>query len=390
MTIGIISANSEAEVIGMIRSRKLTPVNIESEAAKGSMDINIGIFKQKVKAVDLTMFCKQLSTMMKAGIPLNRAIDIQIAQTDNKTMQNALLYASAQIKQGASFSKAMKQFPKVFPVLLVNMVEAGEMTGQLDDVLARMYVHYYKENKINNKIKGAMIYPIVLCVLTVALIVGMLTFVMPMFADLFASGGGELPIPTRIMLGLSNAIRGYWYIFIAVIIAVVIGVRYTMRTTEGRLFFDKMKITFPVIRKPMCQIITSRFARTLSSLLTSGISIIKALESATEITNNHVIINQMNDVINDVKKGVALSSLLKKVPIFPPMMVSMVNIGEETGSIDDLLQKTADYYDEELESALARLVALLEPAMIVFMGISIGMIVISMLLPMFEMFNYVA
>ena len=389
---GSMSAINEAEVVEFLRSKNHRPVSVavNAEKAKELHLDSIGFLAQKVKAVHLTMFCKQLSTMLIAGIPLNRALDIQCAQTENKTLKTAVYNCSQQIKQGIALSRAMKQQPTVFPVLLINMVEAGEMTGQLDTVLSRMYVHYDKENKINNKIKGAMVYPMVLGFLTVVLIIGMLTFVLPTFTGLFEGSGGELPGLTQGLIDLSDILRNYWYIILGVVIGIVAALRTIMKTRDGKMFFDGLKLKLPVIKKPMAQIITSRFTRTLSTLLTSGISIIKALESATEITNNLVVIEAMDTVISDVKKGTALSSLLRKVPVFPTMMVSMVSIGEETGAIDDLLAKTADYYDEELEVAMSRLVALLEPIMILVMGVSIGFIVVAMLLPMFSMFEHVA
>lgn len=333
------------------------------------------------------MFCKQLSTMLRAGVPISRALDIQVSQTVNKTLRDVLLQVSSNIKQGAPLSKAMKQFPKIFPVLLLNMIEAGELTGKLDDVLARMYVHYAKENKINNKIRGAMIYPIVLACLMTGVMIVMLTFVLPMFSEMFASSESKLPLPTRIMLGLSDALRNYWYIFIAAAAVLIYGFKRFIGTRDGKRVFDKAKLRLPVLKGLIAQIITARFTRTLSTLLASGVSIIKALESATEITNNAVVMDAMAGVIDDVQKGIPVSALLKRVPVFPPMMVSMINVGEETGAVDEMLSKTADYYDEELETAIGKLVALLEPLMIVFMGVGIGAILLAMYLPMFDMFN---
>jgi type IV pilus assembly protein PilC len=213
----------------------------------------------------------------------------------------------------------------------------------------------------------------------------MLTFVMPMFADIFSAS--TLPLPTRIMLGASNALRNYWFIFIAATAAFFYGFNAFKRSKEGLRFYDNAILNLPVVGKLMSTIITASFTRTLSTLLSSGVSIIKALESATEITNNVVVMKDMAGVINNVKKGVALSALLKRVKTFPPMMVSMLSIGEETGAIDDMLSKTADFYDDELEVSLGKLVSLLEPLMIVVMGVGIGGIVIAMYLPMFDMFN---
>ncbi|MDR1542660.1 MAG: type II secretion system F family protein [Clostridiales bacterium] len=381
---GGIEALSETEAINLIqgKSLRLIQLDLDEDTPK---DITISFLEPKVKTADLTVFCKQLSTMLNAGIPVSRALDILASQTTNKTMKQALTQVSSHIKQGMTLSKAMRRFRKIFPPLLLNMVESGELTGKLDEVLARMQVHYEKENRINSKIKGAMIYPIVLTTLTVAVMIVMLTFVMPMFADIFSAS--TLPLPTRIMLGASDILRNYWYIIIAAVAAFVYGFKMFKKSKEGRRIYDNALLTLPIIGKLMSTIITARFTRTLSTLLSSGVSIIKALESATEITNNVIVMKDMSGVINNVKKGVALSALLKRVQTFPPMMVSMLSIGEETGAIDDMLSKTADFYDDELEVALSKLVALLEPLMIVVMGVGIGGIVIAMYLPMFDMFN---
>ena len=386
MLNGTITAGTESEAVSLIRERNQRLIQLDAEQAKGK-DIELPFLKPKVKTADITMFCKQLSTMLAAGVPVNRALDIQTSQTVNKKLKETLQKVSSYIKQGVPLSKAMRQFPDVFPVLLLNMIEAGELTGKLDEVLARMHVHYAKENKINSKVKSSMMYPMVLGILTISVIILMLTIVMPMFSDMFSAGGGKLPLPTRIMLAISNSLRHFWYVYILAAVGTVYGLKRFVKTKDGRLLFDSAQLKLPVVKGLMAQIITARFTRTLSTLLASGISIIKAMESATEVTNNVIVMQAMTGVINDVKKGISISALLKRVPIFPAMMVSMISVGEETGAMDDMLAKTADYYDEELESAIAKLVSLLEPAMIVIMGIGIGAILLAMYLPMFSMFE---
>jgi len=383
---GAISAGNESEAISLIRGRNHRLIQLDAEEEKGK-DLEIPFLKPKVKTADLTVFCKQLSTMLAAGVPVNRALDIQISQTLNKKLKATLQKISSYIKQGMPLSRAMRQFPEDFPVLLLSMVESGEQTGKLDEVLARLYVHYANDNKINHKIKSAMMYPMVLGILTVAVMILMLTVVMPMFSEMFASAGGTLPLPTRVMLALSHSLRNYWYVFIIVIVSAVALFKWFVKTKDGRHLFDAVKLRTPIVGGLMAQIITARFTRTLSTLLASGISIIKALESATEITNNVLVMEMMSGIINDVKKGLSVSSLLKRAPIFPAMMLSMISVGEETGALDDMLEKTADYYDEELETAVGRLVSLLEPLMVVFMGIAIGGVLLAMYLPMFSMFQ---
>jgi len=379
-----IDASSEAEAISFIRGRNQKLIEIEAQGRRGK---EIQLLKKRVRLNDMTVFCKQLATMLNAGIPLSRALEIQTVQTENLTLQETLAQVTSFIKQGLPLSKSMRKFPNVFPRLLLNMIEAGEITGKLDETLERMSIHYAKENRIAAKVKGAMMYPIVLTFLTIAVILVMLIAVLPMFMDMFADADTALPGLTQLMINISFSLQDFWYIYIGLLALAIYGLNRFTKTEAGREIWDSLVLKLPIISGLMPQIITARFTRTLSTLLASGISIVKSLEAATETTNNVIVINQMQSVINDVKKGYSVSSLLKRVPIFPPMMLSMLSVGEETGAIDEMLEKTADYYDEVLEAAMSRMVALLEPVMIVIMGGSIGVILIAMYLPMFSMFE---
>jgi type IV pilus assembly protein PilC len=291
------------------------------------------------------------------------------------------------VKKGEMLSVSMKRYPKIFPELLTSMFKAGEMTGNLDDVLNKMSVHYDKENRINTKIKRAMIYPIVLSVIAIAAVVFMLIFVLPTIVGMFTGTGVELPLVTRIVLSISDAIKNYWYIFIAVIAGTIFIYKQSIKTKSGKRAKDKFVLSIPFIKKQTIKIVTSRFIRTLSTLLGSGIPILQALETSAIVTNNEVLIEGIESVSEDIKKGESLSYLLGKLDIFPKMTVSMINIGEETGALEDMLAKTADYYDDELEASLEKLVALVEPLGILFMGLIIGFIVIAMMLPMFDMYQ---
>lgn len=387
---GTYRADNQDELIRMIRAKGHTPVKIQVEGEKGQDVTDLSIFNPKVKAKDLAIFCKQLHTMLFAGMPLLSALEVLQSQSENKTLKATVQQMAIDVQKGDVLSTTMKRFPKIFPSLLTGMVESGELTGNLDNVLARMSVHYTKENHINNKIKGAMVYPIILSILAVSVVIFMITFILPTFTGMFTSSGVALPLPTRILLSISDAIRTYWYVFILVIAGIVLILSRVFKTLGGRRFKDGLKFKLPLIKRPIAQIVTSRFTRTLSTLLASGIPIIQALESSARVTNNQIIVDRMENVIEGIKKGTTLSSLLRTVNIFPPMMVSMVGIGEESGSMEDMLEKAADYYDEELEAALTKLVAMIEPLMIVVMAVVIGFIVISMLLPMFDMYELVA
>lgn len=382
-------AENQDELIEMIRAKGHTPVKIEKEAEKSQDVGNMALFQKRVRAKDIAIFCKQMHTMLFAGMPLLSALEVLENQAENKTLKATVKDMSMQVQKGEVLSTTMKRHPKVFPPLLTGMVESGELTGNLDNVLERMSTHYTKENRINSKIKGAMVYPAILSILAVSVVIFMLAVIMPTFVGMFEGSGVPLPAPTRFLMGLSDAIRDYWYIFIAVIAGLVFLIRRITKTVEGKRFFDKLKLSMPLIKGPIAQIATSRFTRTLSTLLASGIPIIQALESSSRVTNNRVVIDGIDQVTEDIKKGASLSVLLKRVGVFPPMMISMVGIGEESGSLEGMLERAADFYDEELEAAIQKLVSMIEPLMIVVMGVVIGFIVISMMLPMFDMLQTV-
>lgn len=380
---------SREEIMNMIKSKGNTPIKIEEEEAKGQDIGSITLFEKKVKAKDIAIFCKQLFTMLHSGMPLINALDVLYHQSEHKTIQKAVKEMTLQVQKGDILSTSMKKHSKVFPSLLISMVESGELTGNLDGVLERMSIHYTKENKINTKIKGAMVYPAILSGLVVVVVIFMITFILPTFTGMFESSGVPLPGPTRFLLGISDSIRAYWYVYVLVIGGLVFVIRRFVKSTDGKRAFDRMTFKIPGIKKQIAMIATSRFTRTLATLLASGIPIIQALETAASVTTNMVVIDGMAQVTEDIKKGATLSSLLKKIGVFPPMMVSMVGIGEESGALEDMLDRAADYYDEELETAIQRLVQMLEPLMIVIMAVVVGFIVISMILPMFDMLKTV-
>lgn len=378
-------ANTKDEVLSMLREKGYTPVKIELQEQKSKDVGDIWIFQKKVKIKDISVFCKQLYTMLNAGMPLSNALDVLADQTENKVLRLTTKDVYSQVQTGAVLSQAMKKHKKIFPNLLITMVEAGEMTGNLDNVLAKMSEHYEKENKINSKIKGAMVYPAVLSVAAVSVVIFLLTFIMPTFTGMFTSSGVELPLPTRILMGISDALKNYWYIFVAVIGAIIFSINRYGKTEIGKRQFDNLKLRIPVVGSSVTKIATSRFTRTLSTLMASGIPIVPAMEAAANVTNNQIVIDGMKKVVEDVKKGLSISYLLKTMHFFPPMVISMVGIGEESGSLEEMLSKTADYYDEELDASIQKMLALLEPALIVIMGVIVVFIVISMMLPIFDM-----
>ena len=377
-----VDAPNRTDAVNRIRL-KGKPISVE-EKVMGSKEIVL-FQSKKIKLKDISLFCKQMSVMLESGIPLNNAVDILEQQATSKNLKSSLKIVSKSLKEGSQLSKAMLDQEGMFPDLLIRMVQAGEKTGKLDEVLEKMSEHYTKELKTSRQIQGAMIYPAVLAFLAVAAVLALLYVVIPSFSGIFEQSGMAMPLPTRIVLAASNFVRSSWYILFGVIgILVFLFLRY--RSTEaGRYQLDRLKLNLPVIKGPMQKIVTARFASTLAILTSAGIPLVEAIESAAATTNNAVVIEKMKIANEGLQKGERLTGMITATGLFPPMMLSMVKIGEESGSLESMLIKTSDYYEEELETAIKQLLSLLEPAMIIVMGVIIGGIVASVMLPMFEL-----
>lgn len=377
-----VDAPNRTDAVNRIRL-KGKPISVE-EKVMGSKEIVL-FQSKKIKLKDISLFCKQMSVMLESGIPLNNAVDILEQQATSKNLKSSLKIVSKSLKEGSQLSKAMLDQEGMFPDLLIRMVQAGEKTGKLDEVLEKMSEHYNKELKTSRQIRGAMIYPAVLAFLAVAAVLALLYVVIPSFSGIFEQSGMAMPLPTRIVLAASNFVRSYWYILFGVTgILVFLFLRY--RSTEaGRYQLDRLKLWLPVIKGPMQKIVTARFASTLAILTSAGIPLVEAIESAAATTNNAVVIEKMKIANEGLQKGERLTGMITATGLFPPMMLSMVKIGEESGSLESMLIKTSDYYEEELETAIKQLLSLLEPAMIIVMGVIIGGIVASVMLPMFEL-----
>jgi len=383
---GLYVGDSESGLINMLRERKELIISIERDVQS---EAQIEIFKKRVKKKDLALFCRQFYTMISAGLGIVPCLEILVSQTQNKTFKNAIADTYEEVQKGLTLSESMKKHNNVFPTILISMVEAGEVSGNLDTIMLRMAEHFEKENKIENKVKSSMVYPAVLAVVTVAVVIFMLVFIMPTFVGMFEGSGTELPGLTQMLINMSNSLKTYWYIYTAVIIAIVFGISMYKKSEEGTKFFDSLKLRLPVVKGTSTMLATSRFTRTLSTLMSSGIPLIQAMEVVSRVVNNSIIEERLISGIENIRKGVSLSRTVKDVGIFPPMVDSMIRIGEESGSLDSMLYKTADFYDEEVETSMQKLTSMIEPLMIVVMGLLIGFIVIAMYLPMFDMMKTV-
>lgn len=381
---GSYTANSRDAVISMISTNNYYPLKIEEVNERGKIDFNS--FK-KVNTKEIAIFCRQFYTMLDAGLAINNALHILAEQLTNKKLRETLAKVEEEVRKGSTLSEAMKEHNKVFPELLTNMVETGELSGNLDMIMLRMSNHYEKENKTNNKIKSAMVYPIILATVAVAVVALILIFVMPVFVGMFTSSGVVLPASTRMLLGLSDGLRNHFIAIVISIVIIVMTIRYYLKTDNGILFANKMKLSLPIIRNLNEKIIVSRFTRTLSTMLSSGVPLMQGLQVVGQVVGNKIVQEALNKAREKVIKGEGLADPIKETGLFPPMLSSMIKIGEESGSLDEILNKTADFYDDELDTAITTFTSLLEPVMLVVMGVLVGFLLISIVQPMFSMYN---
>jgi len=381
---GLFDASSKQEVIGMLRNNNRMPISIEETRDSGASQV---ISFGKVKKKDLAIFCRQFYTMLYAGVSIVKALDILEKQIENKVMKKAVADIHDSVQKGVALSESMKSNANVFPPILINMVEAGEESGNLDTIMDRMAVHYEKEYKIENKIKGAMIYPTVLAVAAIGVVVFMMVAVMPTFIDMFESSGVELPGLTKALLAVSHSLKEQWYFFLMGLAILVFGTGFFLKSELGSIFFDTVKLKIPIVKNTNIKVATSRFTRTLSTLLSSGIPLLQGIDIVSRVINNKNIAKRLDYVKEEVRKGVPLSKAIKDIDLFPPMLDSMINIGEESGALDDILNKTADFYDEEVEVALQTMTEMMQPIMIIVMASIVGFIVLAIALPMFDMVN---
>ena len=383
-TTGEYEANSRDDVMEMITSNGYYPLKVEEVIESATINIH-----KKIKVKEISIFCRQMYTMLDAGVPLINALNLMSTQVTNKHLVEIVKELEEDVRKGEMLSNSMRKFPEAFPTLLTSMVESGEASGNLDEMFLRMSNQFEKENKINNKVKAAMIYPIILAIVGVAALIVVMVFVMPTFVSLFDSSGAELPAATRLLIGLSSFMGNHYLMVIGILIAVVVGIIMYSKTESGIYFFAKLKISFPLIKDLNRKMIVSRFTRTLSTLLASGVSLVESLPIVSAVLNNVIAEDEVLKIRERVVKGEGLSTPIEDCELFPPMLSSMVRIGEESGALDDMLNKTADFYDEEVEQAIQTLTSMLEPIMIIIMGLVIGFMVIALMLPLYGSYDLV-
>lgn len=382
---GSLEAETRERALEQLKAEGLIPVSVREQGALNKeIDFSIG---KKVKPRDLSVFCRQFVSITQAGVPMKEALQMLSEQTENKWLKRAISEVLLNVEKGNTLADSMRSQPDIFPPMLVNMVEAGEQSGSLEMAFSRMAVHFEKEAKLKATIKKATIYPIILVIAAIGVIAVMLLFVIPIFIDMFADLDIEMPALTMFVMNSSKWMTSHWYVVLAIIVGVVVAYKLIYKTTQGRLTIDRIKMKMPLFGKLTVKTACSQFARTMSTLLMSGISTIDALETTSKIVNNIHYTNAMLKVREEVMKGVPLSEPLEASGIFPPMVYHMTGIGEETGNVEEMLEKMADYYDEEVEMTTQSVLAAMEPIIILFMALIIGTLVIAVISPIASMYN---
>lgn len=382
---GAIEAESQTAVASKLRSMGYIVLDISEK--KEGFSLSLPGFSKKVKIKDLTVFARQFATMINSGVSITRALGILTEQTTNPTLREVINQVRKDVESGLSLSEALGKQSKIFPPIFVNMVKAGEAGGVLDEVLLRLADHYEREANLRSRVKSALTYPVAVFVFSLIIAFVMITFIVPVFMNMFESLGGELPAATQMLVNLSNFIRSRWYILFGSLFALYYGFKIFKSRPRGRYIVDSIKLKLPVFGKLTQKMALAKFSRTLATLISSGVPILQALDIVADTAGNAVITAAIRESRSSIKEGESIAKPLSRSPVFPPMVVQMISVGEETGSLDNMLKKIADFYDEEVTATVDSLTSLLEPVLMIFMGIMIGGIVISLYLPMFQVIS---
>jgi len=374
-----VDAASREDAISQLKKQRLNVIKIDESAKKKKAG--------KVGMRDIVIFTRQFSTMINAGLPLVQALGILAEQSENPNLREVTKQVVFDVESGNTVADALRKHPNAFSDLYVNMVAAGEAGGILDTILMRLAVFMEKNDALVRKVKGAMIYPGVITTVAGGAITVLLIFVIPTFQKMFKEAGIPLPLPTRVVIALSQALQSYWWAVLAAAFLAFWSLKKYYATDGGKLVIDRMMLKAPVLGDVLRKSAVSRFTRTLGTLIASGVSILDGLEITAKTSGNRVIQDAIMESRASIAGGETISAPLKKSAVFPPMVISMINVGEQTGGLDEMLTKIADFYDEEVDAAVSGLLALMEPVMIVVLGVVVGGMVVAMYLPIFDMVN---
>ena len=383
---GSMDADDIQLVYSNIKARGLTAVSVKEESAL-TKDIEIGFLQKKVSTRDLSVFCRQFVSIITAGVTIIDALEMLSEQTENKKLAAAIITTKESIQKGGTLAGALREQKEVFPEMMTDMVAAGEASGSLEVAFDRVATQLEKDAKLGGMMKKAMIYPCVVGIVAVGVVIVMLTFVIPNYVDMFAGMDMELPFLTRMVMAMSNFVIHYWYILIVVVVAAVVGINTFKKSIPGKEFFGKLAMKLPIISNMTVKSASSRFARTLSTLLYAGMPMMDALDIVADTMSNIWFERAIRTAREEVAKGVNLSVPIKDCGIFPPMVYHMIGIGEETGDIESMLEKLADYYDEEVELATQSMMAALEPMIIIILALIVGVLIGAVMSPMLAMYQ---
>ncbi len=383
---GTLDVPSRDDVLKHIKQQKMIVVNVREQPKQLSFG---ALGKKGIKTRDIVIFTRQFATMINSGLPLVQSLDILAKQTENAALADVTKQVVFDVESGHTLADAFSKHPKAFTDLYVNMVAAGEAGGILDTILMRLATFLEKSDALIRKVKGAMVYPGVIFSVAGIAVAVLLIFVIPTFQKMFASVNMELPLPTRIVIAMSDFLINYWWALIAIIAGIVYAIKQYYKTPDGRLRLDQMLLNAPVLGDMLRKSAVSRFTRTLGTLISSGVSILDGLEITAKTAGNRVIHDAVMASRNSIAGGDTIAAPLEKSKVFPPMVISMIAVGEQTGGLDEMLTKIADFYDEEVDVAVGALLSLMEPMMIVVLGVIVGGMVVAMYLPIFDMMNAV-
>ena len=376
------TGESKAQVQHQLRRERIVPKAIKEKGKEFTLP-KLGTGKVATK--DIAIFFRQFSVMIDAGLPLVQCLEILAGNQENPAFQKCLTGVRTGVESGSTLSNAMRQYPKIFDDLTTNMVEAGEAGGILDTILQRLATYLEKIVKLRSAVKSALIYPVSVISIAALVVGALLKFVVPIFANMFSSMGATLPLPTQIVINLSNFVQRFWWVFFVLAIVTYVALRYIRKQPEGRYTTDKILLNVPVLGIVLRKIAVARFTRTLGTLITSGVPILEGLAITARTSGNAVLERALMKVRKSVEEGRTIVDPLRESAVFPNMVTQMIGVGEATGAMDAMLQKIADFYEDEVDSATKNLLTLMEPIMIAFLGVVVGGIVISLYLPMFSM-----
>lgn len=385
---GVYEAPSQQAVVEMVRQKSFYLLEIKEIIER--KDIKEMDLFSKITIKDITIFCKQFAAILRAGVPLIQALHMLTNQTENKLLQNIIHKISEDIQKGSSLSMAMSAHGKKIPPILIHMIHAGEVSGTLENSLEVMSEHFEKAHKLRQKVKSAMIYPILVCVVAVIVVIFLMTFVVPTFIKLFESSGTELPFITRMLIAMSGFLKNNFLIILLFTVLLVGGIKFYLSSEKGRLSFDQAKFRMPLFGELQTKSIAANFSRTMSTLMSTGVGITEALNITSQVLENTYARKIMGKIEMQVKEGKGLYVPVRESKLFPVMMENMIMLGEESGTLENMLSKTADFFEDEVDEATKRLTTMLEPMIIMVLGIVVAFIVIGIALPMFDLSKTVA